>query len=195
MPIAHIQCKDSWKQESLEYAEKQIAQSKPLSCVILIPVKPDEPYTIYDGIHRINVLKSQSFTHVFACVSKIPVYTYPPFPLGAPYSKLKQMWLNNYAANTLSIRLNVGNVWILSQSHDIIQFCIIREGTTGTGSPPDCKLKVKVITDDRDDDNIIIDVIGVIFDQDVFHTSGTMKQVPVIILEACRNYALIFPLY
>ncbi len=84
--IADVQCRDMWKQKSLEYAKKQIAQSKPLYRVHLELAEPDESYkyTIGDGIHKINALKSLSFTHVLAWIPSRVVHTKPPLPPDAP---------------------------------------------------------------------------------------------------------------
>ncbi len=164
VPIADIQCRDTWKPESLELAMRQIALSKPLYRVLLELAKPNESYkyTIVDGIQRINALKSQSFTHVLALCLEIPVYI-NPWPPGAPYSELKQMALNVDAAITLSgvSMLNVGNVCIMPL-HNIIKFCIKRPGTD-IGSPPDCELEVKVT--EYNNDSKMIYVAGRIFEE------------------------------
>ncbi len=198
VPIADIQCRDTRKPKSLVYAEEQIAQSKPLHCVCLNLAKPNESYkyTIHDGIHRINALKSRSFTHVLARVQSIIVCTKPPLPPGAPwpYRELKQMWLNNDATIILggAWMLNVGNVFILdSLSQNQIKFIILRPGTdTDTKSPPDCELEVKVTADADYDHDRMIYVAGRIFKDNLeFH--GKMKHVSDSILEACRKYAAI----
>lgn len=175
--IENIKCQDTWKPASLAYASSQIQSSGGLKPVRLYATIP---FDINNGIHRINALKSASYTHVLAVMLDIVEQRPPPLPSeAAPYiEELITMYLNEKAASTLQARVNKGPVYILIPHNRLkgdIHFSILRS-RVHTGNvemlPTDCKLKVV----SQSVDNSVVGVTGRLFDKEV-NFSGSIQSV------------------
>ena len=188
--IRHIEPRDVWKPESLQYSLGLIERGEGLIRVLLMDGKVNgvERYTLLDGIHRIHALMNKGFTHVLALITDIRVQERPPLPPGVenlfPYATLEEMALLNCAAMRLRGQLDVGPVCLISREspYNVIEFSILRNGVDRrnvNALPPDCR--VTVTGSDFENGGFNITTAAILFGNQ-HHFLGSYEEVSANIL-------------